>query len=93
MNVVVGSTPAFPDRAASAAAASKRERTTQVPPDIRVPAAKRMDTEWYIGEQTRCTSPGPKSQRSASSRNAAAAVGWSQMPVHTPLARPVVPEV
>ena len=93
MNVVVGTTSAAPDRAARAAAASKRERITHVPPDSSVPAAKRMDTEWYIGEQTRCTSLGPKLQRSASSLKAAAAVGWSQMPVHTPLARPVVPEV
>ena len=40
-------------------------------PRSRVPPAKRTDTEWYIGEQTRCMSAGPKAQRSASSSKAA----------------------
>ncbi len=64
-----------------------------MPPRSRVPAANRMDTEWYMGEQTRWMSSGPKDHRSASSVNAFSAVAESQMPAHTPLARPVVPDV
>ena len=55
--------------------------------------AKRTDTEWYIGVHTRWTSPGPNDHRSASSAKASAAVASSHRPDHTPLARPVVPDV
>ncbi len=93
MKVVVGRVPKSPRRARRAVDASKRPRIKQVPPRSNVPAAKRIETEWYIGEQTRCTSSAPKDQRSASSANTTAAVASSQTPDHTPFACPVVPEV
>ena len=93
MKVVVGTGPKAPSRAAAARVASKWPRMTHVPPARRVPPANRTDTEWYIGEQTRWTSSGPKAHWSASSARAAAAVGASHRPDQTPLARPVVPEV
>ncbi len=64
-----------------------------MPPRSSVPPANRMDTEWYIGEQTRWTSSGPNDHRSASSAKAAAAWSALQIPDHTPFDRPVVPEV
>ena len=93
MNVVVGTGPWPPRRAAVATRASKRLRMTQVPPRSSVPAANRIETEWYMGEHTRWTSSGPNDHRSASSTNAAAAVSASHTPDHTPFDRPVVPEV
>ena len=93
MKVVVGTAPALPRNAWVAAPGSKRLSTTHVPPASSVPPAKRIDTEWYMGEQTRWTSSGPKDHRSASSWNEAAAVVSSHRPAHTPFGRPVVPEV
>ena len=94
MNVVVGvGAPPWPVRTERAVSASKRLSTTQVPPRNRVAPANRTDTEWYIGEQTRWTSPGPNDHRSASSAKEAAASSTLQTPDHTPFDRPVVPEV
>ncbi len=42
----------------SAVDASKRLRMASEPPARSVPLAKRMDTVWYIGEQTMCRSVG-----------------------------------
>ena len=77
----------------SAVAASKRLSTASDPPPSSVLAEKRIDTVWYIGEQTRCRSAGSKCQTAASSSKTARAVASSQMPVVTPLGRPVVPDV
>ena len=63
------------------------------PPESSVPEQKRIETVWYIGEQTRCRSRRSKCQTDASSSKTARAVASSQMPVVTPLGRPVVPEV
>ena len=72
--VGVGVAPWAPRSTRSATAASKRLRITHVPPRSRVPPANRTDTEWYMGEQTRWTSSGPKDHRSASSAKASSAV-------------------
>ena len=63
------------------------------PPASSVPPAKRMDTVWYIGEQTMCRSSASKCQTAASSSKTARAVASSHRPVVTPLGLPVVPDV
>ena len=63
------------------------------PPESSVPVEKRTETVWYIGEQTRCRSRRSKCHTAASSSKTARAVASSQMPVVTPLGRPVVPDV
>ena len=63
------------------------------PPESRVPVENRMETVWYIGEQTMCRSFGSKCQTEASSSKTCRAVSSSHKPVVTPLGRPVVPDV
>ena len=77
----------------SAVAASKRLRMAREPPESSVPVEKRMETVWYMGEHTMWRSSGSKCQTEASSSKTRRAVASSQMPVVTPLGRPVVPEV
>ncbi len=74
-------------------AASKRRKTASEPPESSGPVETRTETVWYIGEQTRCRSRRSKCHTAASSSNTARAVASSQMPVVTPLGRPVVPDV
>ena len=74
-------------------AASKRLRMASDPPESSVPVEKRMETVWYIGEQTMWRSAGSKCHTDASSSKTRRAVASSQMPVVTPLGRPVVPDV
>jgi hypothetical protein len=76
----------------SSVEASKRLRMANDPPESNVPVAKRTETVWYIGEQTKWRSSGSKFQTAASSSKTACAVPSSQMPVVTPLGCPVVPE-
>ena len=54
-------------RVSSAVAASKRLRMASEPPASSVLVEKRMETVWYIGEQTMCRSDGSKCQTAASS--------------------------
>ena len=63
------------------------------PPARSVPLANRIDTVWYIGEQTMCRSFGSKCQTEASSSKTCRAVSSSHKPVVTPLGLPVVPDV
>ncbi len=77
----------------SAVGASKRLRMASDPPESRVPVEKRMETVWYIGEHTMCRSSRSKCHTDASSSKTVRAVASSQMPVVTPLGRPVVPDV
>ncbi len=60
--------------APSAVAASKRLRMASDPPESSVPAEKRMETVWYIGEHTRCRSSRSKRHTAASSSKTARAV-------------------
>ena len=76
-----------------AVAASKRLRMASDPPESSVPVEKRMETVWYMGEHTMWRSAGSKCQTDASSSKTRRAVASSQMPVVTPLGRPVVPDV
>ena len=53
--------------ASSAVPASNRLRIASEPPASNVVVEKRIDTVWYIGEQTKCRSDESKCQTSASS--------------------------
>ena len=75
------------------AAAVNFSSTITSPPASSVPAAKRIGAEWWSGEHTRWRSSAENAHSSASSATRAAAWASVAAPDHTPLGRPVVPDV
>ena len=67
--------------------------STTVPPATSVLRAKRIGAECCNGEHTRCTSAASSCHCSTSSPTTRSASASPSTPLHTPLGRPVVPEV